>query len=380
MKKTKPLLLLLLLAFFLRLFFLFPQYYGDGKNHFAWVNGFLSSPIGFYARHFPGFNDSNYPPITIFLFAISNLLLIGLNQLFNFLNNLSSIFPSFLIPLFSSENMRLGFLKLPAIFADLGIGLLLYRIFIKRADKYPLFLVSLYLFNPTVIYISSVWGQIESIPIFFLLLSLYEVLYGQNKYRFFSIFFVVFAVLTKQTALWFAPLFLFVWLKELNQKQWLFGTLTGLGLFTLSYLPFGLDPFLAFQNYFFTLSGSSDVVSDAAWNLWFFIFRYPFTPDSVSLGILSARQASSILLVLILFLLFIYLAAKYSRMKFFNALFIWSLAVFFFQTRVHERHLAPAIVFLLLTPGLSTRFFIDYFLLSAYHMDNLYSSLKLPFI
>ncbi len=380
MKRTNFVLFIFSIALILRLILIFPQYSGDVKNHLAWSNGFLTNSLGFYNRHFPGFNDPNYPPITIFLFAIFNLLLKGINQLFNFSNNHLAVFPSSLVPLFSSENMQMGFLKLPAVFSDIGIGILLFKVFQKRQEKYALFLTSLYLFNPAALYVSSVWGQIESIPIFLLLLSLYKTLYGQNKRKFLAIPLFVLAALTKQTALWFLPLYLFLWFREINFNEWIKGILSGLAIFITSYLPFGLDPLSAFRNYLSTLSGSSNVVADAAWNLWFFLFRYPATPDSVSLGVISVRQASILLLTTILFLLFVYLSAKYSRIRFFNALFIWSLAVFFLQTRVHERHLAPAIVFLLLTPGLSTRFFIDYFLLSVYHMSNLYSSLRLPFI
>lgn len=374
-----PLFWILLSALILRLFLSYFQYSGDVKNHLAWGNGFINSPIGFYSQHFPGFNDANYPPITIFLFAISNLLLLGVNNLFNSLNHSFLIFPSFFVPLFLSQNMQMVVLKLPAIFSDIGIGYLIYRFTSTRHSRYlPLILSSLYLFNPAVIYISSVWGQIESVTIFFLLLSLYQIIYTEkNKYL--SIFIFGVAALTKQTALWFLPLYFFLWLKELNIKDLGRGVLSGILVFIISYLPFGLGPFSAIQNYFSTLSGSSNTVSDAAWNLWFFLFP-SITPDSIRLGLITIRQSSVVLLCLSLFLILISLFKKYSLPRFFNALFFWSLAVFFLQTRVHERHLAFSLVFLLLTPGIVSRYFVDYLVLSLYHFSNIYFVLRLPFI
>ncbi len=378
MKPTKSLLFLLCLAFLVRLCFLYPQFSGDVKNHLAWGNGFLVSPIGFYDQHFPGFNDPNYPPVAIFLFAFSNLFLTFSNNILNFLNHNFAIFPSVLIPLFNSENMRMGFLKLPAIFADLGTGWLLYKIIRARSGKFPLLLSSLYLFNPAVIYISSVWGQIESLTIFFLIYSLYQAIYGGRK-KFISIGLFILAALVKQTALWFLPFFLLFWLKEMKVREFIQGVFLGLATFILAYLPFGLLPWTALKIYFSSLSGSSTVVADAAWNFWSFFFRAG-TPDSVSLGFLTLRQFSILLLAAILLILLVKLYRHFSMLLFYNYLFIWSLAIFFFQTRVHERHLAFSLVFLLLLPRLNLRLILLYFLLTGFHLGNLFSSLKLPFL
>lgn len=377
-KKKNKIFLLILFAFLLRLMLLYPQFSGDIKNHYAWANGFINNPIGFYNHHFPGFNDPNYPPMAIFLFVIARLLLIALNSAFNLLNSAITAFPSFLVPLFSSQNMQMGFLKIPGILSDIGTGYLIYLILQKRNEKYSLVTSSLYLFNPAVIYISSVWGQIESITIFFLIYSLYLALYSKQKYL--SLFVFILGALTKQTVLWFSPFYLFLWLKEIDLPEVITGSVIGLISFFVSYLPFGLLPFEALKNYLSTLAGSSNVVADAAWNLWFFLFPSPGTPDSVKLGMVSVRSLSIVTLSIILLVIFIFLIRKYSRERFFVSLFLWSLAVFFLQTRVHERHLAFALPFLLLTPGILKRYYLDYLLLSVYHFSNLYFTLRLPFI
>lgn len=380
MKQTKVILLFLLLGLLVRLYFLFPQYSGDVKNHFIWGSSFVQNPVGFYSRHFSGFNDANYPPLAIFLFSLSNLLLLAFRNFFQYLNNLLPAFPSFLVPLFNHENMQYGFLKLPGIFADLGIGFLLLKFFIGRKFKHPYILASLYLFNPAVIYLSSVWGQIEPVTNFFLLLSLYLVYFGKTlRFKAASLIFFTLAALTKQTALWFIPFYLFIWLKNLPLRQFMVGILSSALIFFASYFPFGLNPFAALKNYFATLGGSSSGVSDAAWNFWFAL--YPAgAEDSIRLGLFSVRTISIFLLLSILIFFIYRLTRHYALSTYIKYLFLWSLAVFFLQTRVHERHLAPALVFGLLAFVESPAWWLSYLGLSLFHFLNLFLTLKIPFI
>lgn len=373
----KKVILLLLGALLLRLFIAYFQYSGDLKNHLVWGNSVLFAPLGFYSRHFAGFNDPNYPPLAIILFAIANFLYSVFNASVIWLNNIS-FFPSLLVPLFGSENMKFLFLKLPAIFSDIGIGYLLYRISLHRKDKNQLLLPIFYLLNPAVIYLSAVWGQTEPITNFFLLLSLYYAFFSKENKSFSPLAFAL-AALTKQTALWFAPFYLILWWKELGIKQMVVDVFWSIIGFFVFYLPFGLLPLGAIKNYLSTLSGSSSLVSDAAWNIWFFIFPGR-VEDSAKIGIFSVRSLSIAILIFALAILLYNLIRNYHRSVLLNYLFLWALLVFFAQTRVHERHLAPALVFCLLTPGLSTRYFLDYFVLSIFHYLNLHQSLNLSFI
>ena len=368
---------ILILGLIIRLVLAYFQYSGDIKNHFVWGNGFLENPVDFYSRHFPGYNDPNYPPLAIIFFAAANLLYQAFSGLFLFLNRTFSFFPSFLVPLITHENMRYAFLKLPGIIADIFTFTIIYKFLTKQKSKRPLLLAGLYLFNPAVIYISSVWGQIEPITNLFLVWSLYLAVYSPLRY--FSILVFALGVLTKQTTLWFGPLYLILWLKQLTKDEVFRGLVLSLGAFFASFLLFKIGPGSAIGIYFQTLSGSSSLVSDAAWNIWHFLFPTG-TEDSVLLGGISVRTISiAILLISLGYFLFKELK-NFSIPRFLNHLFIWSLLVFFIQTRVHERHLAPAILFSLITPGLFSRYLLDFFALSAYHMYNLYWSLRLPFI
>lgn len=361
---------LLLLAFLVRIFFIYFQYSGDVLNHLVWGKEALQHLNQFYSQQLPGFNTPNYPPVTIYLFAISVWLYNLFNQAVTFLNQSIQIFPSAFIPLAQTLNMQTAFLKLPAILADIGIGWLIYRL------SSSFLLTVFYLFNPAVIYISTVWGQIESVPIFFTLLSLYTI----KKHYLFSHIFFTLAILSKQTALWLLPIFLILWLKDKPLKAFLQGASLQVTLFILLYLPFTRNFISPFTLYLQTLAGSSNLATDAAWNIWHFL--YPAgTPDSTPLFHQISIRSWSVLLLLISTMLITFKLIK-NKLTLYQALFWLSAAVFFLQTRVHERHLFPALVFFILTlkPQMSTLKIVGFLSLTLFHLFNLYWSLGLPFI
>ena len=365
---------LLLLAFFVRLFFIYFQYSGDVGNHLVWGRGALEGTLGFYNKSFSGFNQPNYPPLTILLFSFSAWLYQLFQNLILFINQAVPLFPSKIVPLMETLNMQAAFLKLPAILADLGIGWVIYKLAPVKKTGTKLLLSSLYLFNPAIIYISTIWGQIESIPVFFILLSLYLI---KRNYLYSHVFFTL-AILSKQTALWILPVFLVLWLKNKPLKVFFKGILLQVIVFILLYLPFTLSLTEPFKLYLETLSGSSALVSDAAWNIWYFIYP-PQTLDSTLLLGLSIRLWS-ILLILssVVFIVFNLLKKKISL---YPSLFWLSMVAFFLQTRVHERHLFPALVFLLLINFKNKNYlYLSFTGLTLYHMFNLYQSLALPFI
>ena len=379
-KKCSPLFLILFLGLILRLSLAYFQYSGDVGNHLVWGQGTLDGLSGFFARHFPGFNDPNYPPLTILIFGISWRFYLFIVSIFNFLNQTIPLFPSKIIPLLGTFNMQAVFMKLPAILADLGVTWLIYQLLPEKKKKLKLILASLYLFNPAVIYISTVWGQIESVTLFFLLLSLYFYFKKGNKEHLLSHLSFALACLVKQTALWLLPVYLIIWIKKKDLRLFTQGLFLQLLVFVLLYLPFTLSLIEPFRLYFSTLTVSSTIIADAAWNLWSFFYPSHIS-DSIHLLGISVRYWSIILILISYLFVSLRLWKKVSRENIFSSLFLLSMVAFFLQTRVHERHLAPALVFLFLIsykkPWLK---YVSLACLSFYHFLNLYFTLGLPFV
>lgn len=147
--------LLLLLGFFIRLLFINNQgFQTDVSTYVAWALALTSHGFSsFYGTI--GFAD--YPPGYFYILAV-----VG----------------HFWQAAFGAHDQSYAVLrmlvKLPAIFADLGVGVLLYAIVRRFAGvRWGLGAAALYLFNPATIYISASWGQVDSIAGGMALLAIY---------------------------------------------------------------------------------------------------------------------------------------------------------------------------------------------------------------
>jgi len=110
---------------------------------------------------------------------------------------------------------------LPAILCDLGIGYVLHRRAEKTQRSYsraklPIILAAIWILNPAVILISSVWGQVESVFSMILLLSL--LLLRDKKllpaYLLYGI-----AILTKPQSLFLGPVYLYSAIEYLQDMK-----------------------------------------------------------------------------------------------------------------------------------------------------------------
>ena len=64
-------------------------------------------------------------------------------------------------------------LKLPPIAADLGSAVLLYLLVRRRNEEWGLLAAAVYLVLPPVLLIGAIWGQVDSLLAFFVLLTIY---------------------------------------------------------------------------------------------------------------------------------------------------------------------------------------------------------------
>lgn len=120
----------------------------------------------------------------------------------------------------NTTHIPLSFLfKIPFILADIGLGILIYKILRseRKAVKTAIFLSSLFLLNPLPILISSYQGQLDSLFLFFTLLSSF-ILSRAGKITFktvvFSSFFLGIACTIKLIPLALLPLFLLYLLRS----------------------------------------------------------------------------------------------------------------------------------------------------------------------
>jgi len=108
-------------------------------------------------------------------------------------------------------------IKTPIIVSDLIIALIIYNILTSfSCEKNARYAFLAWLFNPYVIFISSIWGMFDSIPALFMLLSVYYLI--KNKF-YKSATTLVIATLFKLYPAIFIPIFAFIVFKKGDFKK-----------------------------------------------------------------------------------------------------------------------------------------------------------------
>lgn len=386
----KLMIVLMALGLFLRLVLSVQIYSGDVNNHIAWGKDSLELGYkGIYEREFfsrYGTLPPTYPPIPIFLFKIFYGLYVWTYKTAWSLNLSYRAFPSKLIPFLEDQDTLPAFTKMPAIFADLGIAYLIYlytkRLIKQKNSKWPLIATSFILFNPSFFYNSALWGQIEAVPLVFVLASFYLLFFSKRCKTSATLF--TLALLTKQTSIVFIPLYIFIFLLKFGLENSIKGLLVSLSIFWLAFLPFFKSgnflsfPLLTYWEKIQTGSGS-DFITDHAFNFWALITGLGKIPDSKLLvGIPFKWWGYGIFILLVLIILLRLNIKRLSVSEMIWAAALIPFAAFLFLTRMHERYLEQALPFLLLTGVKEKKLLKIYILVSLLHFANLYHNWWAP--
>ncbi len=287
----------------------------------GWSDSIFKNGIGnFYSSS--GFHD--YPPGYMYV-----LYIIGA------VRNLFSILESKLLYVL---------IKLPAMICDILAGLLIYKIAKKKfSDGISTMIASLYLFNPAAVLNCSLWGQVDAVYTFLILLMIYLI--SENK-MIASYFSFAACILIKPQAFILTPVLIAgivenVFLRDFTwEKFWknLVGGLIAIAAIFMLALPFGIGN--VFEQYKLTLQSYQHCTVNA-FNLW---------------GAIGKNWADLIKIDNIIGYLLLAAIVAYSIYLFFKSkhpskfYFVGAILVFFtymFSTKMHERYAFPAMVLLL---------------------------------
>lgn len=344
--KDRTVFYLIILALILRLFLsLLPGFLIDVNDWFSWsliLNHFDFSHFynrGFFADYTPG-----YLYILSLLGFIKNMLNLP-NNLFYFL------------------------LKVPAIISELLIGLVVY-IEAKRylSKKMALFSLLFILFNPVLIFNSSVWGQIDAVLTLFLLLSVYFL--NKNSLVLSSLFFGL-ALLVKPQAIAIIPVFFLYLFKRFSPGNILRLSLPFLVSVTLVSWPFFLEkPLIGLVDLIKGTAGQYPYTSLFAYNFWG-VVGFWIKDSTTAVGVPYSWIGYVFLAVFWMLVWYFYFKKKLSV---YTLSALATLSFFFLPTKVHERYLYPAIIFLVFSAQtLKPRLILLFTgILSLFHFLNLY--------
>ena len=278
-------------------------------------------------------------------------------------------------------------LKLPSIIADIASAYLIYVMLAQQKPGMRLGATALYVLFPAALWIGPIWGQVDSILAFFLLLSVYYV--GRDKPVHGAVAFTI-GFLMKPQAIAALP-FLAFWILRENWGNWraiiLCSVVPPLVMLVLITPFFELQPWrLVEVLYDATNVENYRVNSFWAYNFWNFggLFEQGFKCDLPGscggnaqatewLGIATRYWGLGFFLAAISGVVF---SLRRAQGTGFLALGIALsvMAFYFFLTRMHERYVFAAFLPLLVAAALiSSRLLWGMFVvLAVSHFINLY--------
>ncbi len=329
------------------------------KGYYDWLN------FGNYAL-------PEYPPLSTILFLFVRTIWSWLFGFFWWLNISFAYFPSKFIPWFESEG-QLSLYKIPGIIADLAIGYLIYKFVKRRSEFGGKVAASFYLFNPAVIYLSSSWGQIESLVGFFALASFLALI--SRKYLKSTIS-MVFSLMTKATMLPLLPIYFFEFFKTKPKfKQILIATTVVIFVLIIFGTLFTDHNYFIWtiRNYwkkFMFGPGNLHFINLNGFNFWGFLLGLHRISDKTMFLRVPLYAWGWILFLP--FYLYIFSLHVGRRKNIFFTLILISLSAFLFLPRMHERYLFPIFVFFPLLLFYIPKLRKYFYLLSGLYLLNLY--------
>jgi predicted membrane-bound dolichyl-phosphate-mannose-protein mannosyltransferase len=264
-------------------------------------------------------------------------------------------------------------IKIPALIADLSVGLLIYSLVKKVKPKLAIISFFLYTLNPVIIFDGSVWGQIDGILTLLIFLSAYFLI--EKRSLVWSIFFWSISFLIKPQAIAVLPVFfLVILLKKFKFKEIVIAAAVGMiTIFGLSLPFFPTSPILGLPNLITQMIGFYNFTSVNAFNIWSWVGLWKLD-TTLFLGLSLSFWGSLFLLSSITGALYVFRNKLNKKENYYLLFAVCCLCFFVFPTRVHERYLFPFFAFLLTSAGLSKSFnlFVIYIVTSILCFLNLY--------
>ncbi len=314
MKSEWRIILLVLFAAFITRALLFPMpgYKIDTNDFVSWMNTAREHGVSdFYQKTW-----SDYPPMNVYLFwALGNI----------------------------SQGNEIIVLKITSVLFDLAAGVLIFYILREKLRFKKSFTAFLfYVFNPATIFNTAIWGQLDSIYAFFLLLSIYFL--AEKKVNFSAIAFAV-SILLKPQAVFLTPMIFFILFKDHHLKGIRNFCLVGLIILIITITPFKTDNHINFlQERYFNGYSYYAYTSINAYNIW--AFSGFWKPDTTPI---NYNLIGWLLFGAFNLFLFYKMNKSYKNLNRLNIYLFSSfiiLASFMLLTRMHERYMLPVFAFM----------------------------------
>lgn len=292
-----------------------------------------------------------------------------------FLYLIGSFVVNFIPSLFDNKIYFDLLLKLPANFADIITGLIIYFLIFKNRQSQNLALLgfSLYTLNPVTLFNSAVWGQYDALPTLFLIIALVFLVFKKVPELAFIMFTLAWTL--KPQSIYLAPVLIIFLLLNFKPLRIVYSFVLSLITLILIYLPFFPDN--PIQGIISVNSGSANLFDcTTCFNLNFWGILGNWKSDGIKF-----LEIPYLIWGIVLYsvsLLAVLLIPKFKQK--FKTPYIFltsSLAILVFTTfltRMHERYSYPFFAFFLISCFFLKKkiFYVLYFLISITFLINVY--------
>ena len=316
----------------------------------------------------------------------------------------------------SGGQVPVGLLKLPAILADAGVALLLYRLAGRwRGPRAGLLAAALYLFIPVTWYDSALWGQVDAVAALVMVAALVLLVEGWSEPAAAA---AVLGVLVKPQALVclvvVAPVLVrrhliavgsgpvpAGWLAGQGPVRLVTSSLAAASVGALVMAPFDTERFApprlaavpvagsfgGLAGLIQLASGQYRVLTANAYNLWALVGPRPLvdgvgslTADSLTvIGGLPAFTVGSVLLAAVAVLVAAGLLRRDGVLPIVVGFTVMAFAFYALPTRVHERYLFPAFASGAVLAAAGLAGVVSYLVAGVLNAINLHAVLAAPF-
>lgn len=269
-------------------------------------------------------------------------------------------------------------IKMWAVISDILGGYLIFLIGKKYGKQRTGLLAGvIYSLNPAVFFNSSIWGQFDSIPATMLLAVIY--CFNLRKSITAAILFGA-AMLTKPQSVVLAPIVLILYFKSLSVRKIIL-TLTG-GICTYIFItvPFasGRSLFWIVKLYL-TSGGDYPYATANGFNLWTLFGAQTVFDSEPFMGLTYAIWSLILLGGAAAVSVWIIMKNRNSALTVYYVSYFICFAAFMFGSRMHERYLFPALIFVMVCIIWDRKLWITAAVLSICHFVNQWYVYKMSF-
>jgi hypothetical protein len=235
-------------------------------------------------------------------------------------------------------------MKLPSIVADLSIGVILYRLRLERFGwRRAAGLAALWVLSPVGIMVGAVWGQVDLLPVPFLLLALWAAHRGRPGWAGVSL---GLALLWKPQALVFAPIPMVYLARWMGRRAVLRASAAAAGVLVLAWLPYAGEIGAYLRNFQETLA-QRPLMTTNAWNLWWLVGTGNSDPSTPYVMGLTLSAVGWILFAVSAAVGIVLVAAVRSREDLFLGAAVVAVAFFVVAPMQHERYMVQSLPLIL---------------------------------